>query len=87
MAIPFMKIGALLQAWFALPAEHAGAWLEAIGTLGKFAMPDVQLTALAIVGPKGVGMGKVSIAHGLHGCASAVLLMPAWMQRRSGTVK
>jgi uncharacterized paraquat-inducible protein A len=84
MAIPFMKLAALLYAWLAMPAETARAWIDAIGKVSKFAMLDVLLLALVIVGLKGVGMGKVSVAYGLYVYASVVmlvLLVSAWMQR------
>ena len=88
MAIPVMKLAALLYAWSALPAERARAWIDAAGKLSKFAMLDVLLLALVIVGLKGVGMGKVTVAYGLYVYAAVVLLVlmvSAWMQWRATT--
>ena len=83
MAIPLLKLVALLFAWYALPEGRALPWIGAIGKIGKFSMLDVLLVALVIVGLKGVGMGKVSIAYGLYVYAAVViasLLLASLMQ-------
>jgi paraquat-inducible protein A len=87
MAIPFMKLLALLYAWFALPQARAQSWINAIGKISKFSMLDVMLIAIVIVGLKGVGMGKVKVEYGLYAYALVVifaLLLSSWMQVVAG---
>ncbi|MCX7347171.1 MAG: paraquat-inducible protein A [Alphaproteobacteria bacterium] len=87
MAIPFMKLLALLYAWFALPQARAQSWINTISKISKFSMLDVMLIAIVIVGLKGVGMGKVTVEYGLYAYASVVifaLLLSSWMQVVAG---
>jgi uncharacterized paraquat-inducible protein A len=84
MIVPFLKLSALLYAWFALPQGRARACIGVISKFSKFSMLDVLLIALVIVGLKGVGMGKVSVAYGLYvyaGAVMLVMLLSSWMQR------
>ncbi len=83
MAIPFLKLAALLYAWYALPHGRARAWIAVISRFSKYSMLDVMLIALVIVGLKGVGMGKVRVEYGLYvyaGVVISVLLLSSWMQ-------
>lgn len=83
MLIPFLKLAALLYAWFSLPQAQAGAWIKTISGFSKYSMLDIMLIAVVIVGLKGIGMGKVSVEYGLYvyaGVVIAVLLLSSWMQ-------
>ncbi|MEO0680914.1 MAG: paraquat-inducible protein A [Pseudomonadota bacterium] len=70
IALPYAKT-------LALAAVHAGGLgpraLPALELLGKLSMADVFLIALAIVIAKGVGVGRVEPAWGLHLFAACVL--------------
>lgn len=82
MVIPFMKLLALLYAWFALPQARARSWIKSISGFSKFSMLDVMLIAIVIVGIKGIGMGKVTVEYGLYVYAVvvlSVLLLSSWM--------
>lgn len=83
MAVPLVKLVALLFAWYALPLARARQWIARISKLSKFSMLDVLLIAVVIVGLKGIGMGKVSVAYGLYvyaGVVIAVLVLSSLMQ-------
>lgn len=70
MVAPYAKIltlAAILRGW--APA----AWLRPVAWLGRLAMADVFLIAVAVVAVKGVGVGAVQTAWGLWFYAGLVL--------------
>ena len=72
---PFLKLVALLYAWYALPLPRARGWIARISKLSKFSMLDVPADRfVVIVGLKGIGMGKVTVAYPL----GASMSMPGW---------
>ena len=82
IAAPFLKLVALLYAWYALPLPRARGWIARISKLSKFSMLDVLLIAVVIVGLKGIGKGKVTVAYGLYvyaGVVIAVLILSSLM--------
>lgn len=83
MAIPVLKLSALLYAWIALPRARASAWIRTISKLSKFSMLDIMLIAVVVVGLKGIGMGKVTVEYGLYvyaGVVISALLLSSWME-------
>jgi len=70
IVLPYVKT-------LALAAVHAGRLgpraLPALELLGRLSMADVFLIALAIVVAKGVGLGRVEPAWGVHLFAGCVL--------------
>lgn len=84
MVLPAVKLAGLLVAWTARPAPQGARWIAALGKVSKFSMLDIMLIAVTIVGFKGVGLGKVSVAYGLYvyaGVVIAALVLSFWMQR------
>ncbi|MBL8905132.1 MAG: paraquat-inducible protein A [Rhizobiales bacterium] len=75
MAVPAAKLATLLYAWAMLPREKARGWIGGLNKISKFSMLDIFLIAVTIVGLKGVGLGKVEIAHGLYAFAGVVLMI------------
>jgi uncharacterized paraquat-inducible protein A len=70
IALPMVKTAALSAVHFGRLGPRALPTLE---VLGKLAMADVFLIALAIVIAKGVGVGRVEPAWGAHLFAACVL--------------
>lgn len=84
LAMPVLKLAAMLLAWFWLPRERAARWIGRAAKLSKLAMLDLLLVAISIVGFKGVGLGSVIVAPGLYAYAAVVLLVMSlgfWMER------
>lgn len=71
MVLPMIKTAALAAVHFGRLGARA---LPALELLGKLAMADVFLIALAIVIAKGVGLGRVEPAWGVHLFAGCVLV-------------
>lgn len=71
MALPMVKTAALAAVHLGRLGPRA---LPALELLGKLAMADVFLIALAIVIAKGVGVGRVQPAWGVHLFAGCVLV-------------
>jgi paraquat-inducible protein A len=71
---PTLKLATSLYVWHRVPTERAAAWLERLTLLGKLSMAELFLLALVIVGFKGVGIGRIEVAWGLHAFAGVVLL-------------
>jgi paraquat-inducible protein A len=83
MIIPFVKLTALIYAWFVLPYPRAFIWISRLSTISKFSMLDVMLIAITIAGLKGVGLGKVEIEYGFYIYSTVVLsilILSSWMQ-------
>lgn len=70
MVLPVVKTVALAAVHFGRLGPRA---LPALEILGKLAMADVFLIALGIVVAKGVGLGRVEPAWGVHLFAGCVL--------------
>jgi paraquat-inducible protein A len=86
MVVPVVKLAGLIYGWALQPRERGRVWIGALGKISKFSMLDLFLIAVTIVGLKGVGLGKVEIAYGLHAFASVVLMILAlsfWADRVS----
>lgn len=86
MVVPVAKLAGLLHAWAMLPGAKGRASIGALNKISKFSMLDIFLIAVTIVGLKGVGLGKVEIAYGLHAFAGVVLMILAlsfWADRVS----
>jgi len=84
MVVPVAKLAGLIYAWAILPYDEARAWIGGLNKISKFSMLDIFLIAVTIVGLKGVGLGKVEVAYGLHAFAGIVLMILAlsfWAQR------
>lgn len=71
---PLAKGAALAWVWYRSPAPLARRRLDRLALLSKLAMAELFLLAAAIVGLKGVGIGTVEVAWGLHGFVAALLL-------------
>ncbi len=71
---PVGKLLASLYVWYCLPAARAHRILPRLALLGKLSMAELFLLAVVIVGFKGVGIGKIEVAWGLHVFAAVVLL-------------
>jgi paraquat-inducible protein A len=86
MIVPVAKLAGLLHAWAMLPSAKGRASIGALNKISKFSMLDIFLIAVTIVGLKGVGLGKVETAYGLHAFAGVVLMILAlsfWADRVS----
>ena len=71
---PLAKAAALVGVWYQPPLANARRQLDRLAILGKLAMTEVFLLAVVIVGIKGVGIGTVEIAWGLHAFVVIVVL-------------
>jgi paraquat-inducible protein A len=71
---PLAKAAALVAVWYQAPLANARRQLDRLAILGKLAMTEVFLLAVIIVGIKGVGIGTVEIACGLHTFVVIVVL-------------
>jgi uncharacterized paraquat-inducible protein A len=71
---PIGKLLASLYVWYRLPAGAAHRALGRLALLGKLSMAELFLLAVVIVGFKGVGIGTIEVAWGLHAFAAVVLL-------------
>lgn len=74
VAAPLAKSVALAWAWYRCPLARARLWLDRLALLGKLAMTEIFLLAVVIVGLKGVGIGTVEVAWGLHAFVAILLL-------------
>ena len=74
VVLPLLKGLAIAAIWYLVPAARAAAALRRIEILGKLAMTELFLLAVVIVGLKGVGLGRIDIAWGLHLFVAAALL-------------
>ncbi len=70
---PTAKLGASLYVWYRVPLAAAPRALHWLAWLGKLSMTELFLLALVIVGFKGVGIGRIEVAWGLHAFAAVVL--------------
>ena len=68
------KLVASLYVWYRLPVDEAHHLLGRLALLGKLSMAELFLLAVVIVGFKGVGIGRIEVAWGLHAFACVVLL-------------
>ncbi|MFL5332909.1 MAG: paraquat-inducible protein A [Geminicoccaceae bacterium] len=85
---PLAKNAALVWVWYQAPLAHAPRQLDRLAVLGKLAMTEVFLLAVIIVGIKGVGIGRVEVAWGLHAFVLIVVLSLAvstWAWAALGT--
>jgi hypothetical protein len=71
---PLAKGAALTWVWYRAPTPLAHRLLDRLALLGKLAMAEIFLLAVVIVGLKGVGIGTVETAWGLHAFVAALLL-------------
>lgn len=71
---PLGKLAASLYVWYRVPADRAHRALGRLALLGKLSMAELFLLAVVIVGFKGVGIGTIEVAWGLHAFAAVVLL-------------
>lgn len=74
VVMPLLKGLAVAVVWYLVPASRAAGALRRMEILGKLAMTEVFLLAVVIVGLKGVGLGRIEIAWGLHLFVAAALL-------------
>lgn len=73
MVLPALKSLLLLHAWYRLPLCRAARRLTWLARLGKLAMSEVFLVAVAVVAIKGAGIGEITIEPGLYVFAGLVL--------------
>lgn len=62
---PAAKAVVGLWLWYRVPAAATSHWPERLAILGKLAMTEIFLLAVAIVGFKGVGLGQVETRWGM----------------------
>jgi paraquat-inducible protein A len=74
VVMPLLKGLAVAAVWYLVPVRRAADALRRMEILGKLAMTEVFLLAVVIVGLKGVGLGRIEIAWGLHLFVAAALL-------------
>jgi uncharacterized paraquat-inducible protein A len=74
VVMPLVKALAVAAVWYLVPPRSAAPALRRMEVLGKLAMTEVFLLAVVIVGLKGVGLGRIEIAWGLHLFVAAALL-------------
>jgi paraquat-inducible protein A len=70
---PTAKLAASLYVWYRVPLAAAPEALRWLAWLGKLSMTELFLLAVVIVGFKGVGIGRIEVAWGLHAFAGVVL--------------
>lgn len=62
---PAAKAALGLWLWYRVPLGDQGSWPSRLAILGKLAMTEIFLLAVAIVGFKGVGLGQVETRWGM----------------------
>jgi paraquat-inducible protein A len=81
---PALKAALQIWLWYRAPAGSLGRWGRRLALLGKLAMTEIFLVAVAIVGFKGVGLGEVETGWGLWwltGVVLAGLALSLWLER------
>lgn len=87
---PALKAALGLWLWYRAPKPIARRWCGRLALLGKLSMTEVFLVAVALVGFKGVGLGRVETAWGLWWLTAVVLAAMAlslrleWALERGG---
>jgi uncharacterized paraquat-inducible protein A len=66
VAMPLVKVLATAWVWYRVPRRRARGWLGRLTLLGKLSMTEIFLLAVIVLGFKGVGLGRVEVAWGLH---------------------